>query len=64
MLDSYLKKYRLKNNLTQSQMAEMLGTSQGYYSYLENGVRKPGINMINRIAKLLNLEPSFVRSLL
>ena len=64
MLDSYLKKYRLKNNLTQKQMAEKLGTSQGYYSYLENGIKKPGINMINRIAKLLRLEPSFVRSLL
>lgn len=64
MLENYLKKYRIKNNLTQKQMAKKLNSSQSYYSQLETGSKKPGFIMINRIAKLLNLEPSFVRSLL
>lgn len=64
MLENYLKKFRIKNNLTQVQMAQKLKTSQTYYCQLETGKKKPGFSMINRIAKLLNLEPSFVRSLL
>lgn len=64
MLENYLKKYRTNNNLTQAQMAKKLSTSQTYYSQLETGKKKPGFTMVNRIAKLLNLEPSFIRSLL
>lgn len=64
MLEEYLKNYRIKNNLTQKQMAEKLGSSQGYYSKLENGAMKPGMNMINRIAKVLKLQPSSVVKML
>lgn len=64
MLERYLKKYRLNNNLTQAQMAEKLETSQSYYCQLETGRKKPGFKMINRVAKLLKLDPSFIRSLL
>lgn len=64
MLGEFLKKYRIKNNLSQEQMASILNTSQGYYSQLETGTRKPGFIMVDRISKSLNLEPSFIRSLL
>lgn len=64
MLKEYLKQYRLKKNLTQEQMSQLLNTSQSYYSRLEKGHRKPGIQMINRISKLLNQTPEFIRSLL
>lgn len=64
MLKEYLKQYRLRKNLTQAQMSELLETSQSYYSRLERGHRKPGIQMINRISKLLNQSPEFIRSLL
>lgn len=64
MLNDYLKKYRLDNNLTQKQMSERLNTSQAYYSRIESGNKKPGIAMVGRIAKLLGVEPQFVRSLL
>ncbi len=64
MLGSYLKKYRLKNNLTQVQMAKRLKTSQSYYCGLETGSKKPGFTMVNRISKELKLDPSFVRNLL
>lgn len=62
MLGEYLKKYRLSKNLTQKEMAKLLGMKQCNYSRLENNKLKIGITMVNRIAKLLNVEPSFVRS--
>lgn len=64
MLGKYLKKYRLDNNMTQKEMADKLNTSQSYYSLIESGSCKPGIEMVRRISKELKLEPSFVRNLL
>lgn len=64
MLNKYLKNYRVKQNLSQKQMAILLETGQSYYSEIETGKRKPGFVMIRRISKALNLEESFIRSLL
>lgn len=64
MLGQYLKKYRLDRNLSQAEMADQLGTSQSYYSLLENDTRKPGIRLIRKISSLLGTEPSFIRGLL
>jgi len=64
MLGEYLKKYRLSKNLTQEQMAELLGMKQCNYSLLENNKLHPGITLVNRISKVLDVEPSFVRGLL
>jgi len=63
MLGEYLKKFRLSKNLTQEAMAKLLGMRQCNYSRLENNKLKLGITMINRVAKVLDVEPSFVRSL-
>ena len=64
MLGEYLKKYRLKHNLKQSEMAEMIGTSQSYYSRIETEKAQPDINIIRKIAKALHVEESFIRSLI
>lgn len=64
MLGEYLKKFRLSKNLTQEEMAKLIGIKQCNYSLYENNKLKPGITMINKIAKVLEVEPSFVRSLL
>lgn len=64
MLKEYLRQYRIKNNLTQIEMAKLLDTSQGYYSQLETGEKTPGFKMIRKIANALNLEAAFIRSLL
>ena len=64
MLGSYLKKYRMKNNLSQTQMADKLKTSQSYYCQLEKGSKTPGFSMVNRISKLLKVDVSFIRELL
>ena len=64
MLEKYLKKHRLNHNLTQSEMAKKLGTSQSYYSQLETGRKKPGFQMVNKIAKVLKVQASVIRELL
>ena len=64
MLADYLKKRRLAENLTQTQMAERIGTSQSYYSQLESGARKPGIGMVGKIARALGVDPPSLRRLL
>lgn len=64
MLGEYLKKFRLSKNLTQEEMAKLIGIKQCNYSLYENNKLKPGITMINKIAKVLEVEPSFIRSLL
>ena len=64
MLKEYLKKVRLKRNMSQEQFSKLIGTSQSYYSRLENGRVKPGFLLINRIAEALNVDVSFIRSLL
>lgn len=64
MLGEFLKKYREKNNLTQEEMALKIGTSQAYYSQIESGILPPGFTMVKKIAKALEIEESFVRSLM
>ena len=64
MLGDFLRKYREKNNLTQEQMAFKVGTSQAYYSQIESGITLPGFTMVKRIAKALEVEESFIRSLM
>lgn len=64
MLNEYLKEYRLKRNLTQQEMSVLLKTSQSYYSRLEKGHRKPGIQMVNRISRVTNQSVEFIRNLL
>ena len=64
MLGEYLKKYRLSKNLSQKEMAKLIGIRQCSYSLYENNKLKPGIIMINRMAKVLGVEAAFVRSLL
>lgn len=63
MLGEYLKKFRLSKNLTQEEMAKLIGIRQCSYSLYENNKLKPGITMVNRMAKVLGVEPSFIRSL-
>lgn len=64
MLGTYLKNYRMTHNLSQSEMADKLKTSQGYYSLLESNKVKPGHNLIRRLCELFNVEPSVIRSML
>lgn len=63
MLQEYLKKYRLKHNLTQKEMAEKLSTTQNYYSQIETGSKRPGHTMICRIADAIGVSVSYISKL-
>ena len=64
MLGDFLKKYREKYNLTQEEMAKKIGTSQAYYSQIESGILSPGFTLVKKLAKALEIEESFIRSLM
>ena len=52
-----MKKYRKKRRLSQMKLAEMLNTSTSYIGEIEINSRVPSMDMVERIAKALNIEP-------
>lgn len=64
LLGEYLRQYRIKHNYSQSEFATIIGTDQAYYSLLENGVKNPGIQLIKRISKAMNVSEETLRGLL
>lgn len=63
MLGSYLKKYRMKHNLSQHEMAEILKTDQTYYSRIETEKVKPGHSMICRISNAIGVSALYISRL-
>lgn len=59
-------KYRKEQNMTQAQLAKILGVVPSTITQYENGTRKPDIVMLKKIAKVLHtstdklLEPIVV----
>ena len=58
MKATQLKKARQAVGLTQTQLADRLGKSQGYVSLLERGQRSPSASVATRLAVALNLPPT------
>jgi transcriptional regulator with XRE-family HTH domain len=52
-----MKKYRKKRRLSQMKLAELLDTSTSYIGEIEINSRVPSMDMVERIAKVLNVEP-------
>lgn len=50
-----IQKYRNQKNLTQEQVAEMVGISQKHLSRIEKGYHNPRFDMIIHIAEALNI---------
>ncbi len=48
-----LKEIRVKNNLTQQELANKLGVTQRYIAFIENGDRTPSLENACKIAKIL-----------
>lgn len=48
--------YRIKNNLTQKELAQKLGMTQAMVSKLESGEYNPTVKMLYEISKTLGLE--------
>lgn len=63
MLQDYLKKYRMRHNLTQKEMASKLFTTQDYYCQIESGKKRPGHSMICRIAGAIGVSESYISKL-
>ena len=51
-----LKQLRLGKNLTQLQMANLAKIKQPSYCNIENGKRRPSIDIAKRIAAVLEIE--------
>ena len=49
--------YRVKNNWSQEYFAELLGTSPGYVSEMENAKRNISIDYIDHLANIFKIEP-------
>lgn len=45
-----LREYRLKNNLTQTQVAEKLNIQKATYSHYETGINRPSIDTLTKLA--------------
>lgn len=52
-----MKKYRKKRRISQMKLAEMLDTSTSYIGEIEINSRAPSMDMVERIANALNVEP-------
>lgn len=51
-----LQGFRLKESLTQKQLAEKLGIAQNFYSDLETGRRKISAKMARKLAEILETD--------
>ncbi len=51
-----IKKARIQKNISQVQLAELIGTSQAMITAYENGKRTPKIETLERIAAALDIN--------
>lgn len=51
-----LKDKRLKKRLTMRQVCEEVGISEGFYSMLESGERRPSVETAKKIANVLAFD--------
>lgn len=51
-----LQIFRIRQGLTQKQMAEKLGISKSHYSGIEQGVQNPSYTVIETFAKVFGAE--------
>lgn len=51
-----IKRYRIKQNLTQEKLAEILDMSVAHISYIENAQRTPSVKLLRRLALALKVS--------
>jgi transcriptional regulator with XRE-family HTH domain len=52
-----MKRYRKKRRLSQMKLAEMINTSTSYIGEIEINSKVPSMEMVEKIANALNVEP-------
>ena len=55
-----LQIFRVINNYSTKQLAELLNVSQAFITDLENGKKTPSLETTNQIAKAFNVSPSTI----
>lgn len=55
-----LKTLRLKKNLTQQQLAELLGVTKSVISAYENGTRYPAYDVLVKIARIFKVSTDYL----
>lgn len=60
MFKERLKSLRAEKNLTQTQLAEKLNTTQRKISYWENGVPEPSLADLMSISEILEVSLDFL----
>ena len=58
-----LKTLRLKENMTQSQLAQKLGVTKSVISAYETGLRMPSYDILINIAKIYNVSTDYLLGL-
>ena len=51
-----LKERRLKQLISQQELAKEIDVSSNYYSMIETGKRRPSVETAKKIAKVLNFD--------
>lgn len=55
-----IKKLRKEKGLTQKELSEMTGLSQGYLCHIENNQREQSIKVLTKIANSLDLPLGYI----
>ena len=53
-----VRRYRLKKNWSQEELAHQAGLQQSYVSNIENGTRNPTVKVIKKLADALGVKPA------
>jgi len=59
-LGKRLKEERLKRNLTQEKLSEIVNLSSVYISHIENASTKPSLETVVNLSNALNITPDFL----
>ena len=55
-LGKAIKNARVKNGLSQEQLAELLGVSPSHIKHMESGLRKPSVENLFQLARILHFS--------
>lgn len=55
-----LKKIREEKKLNKKEISELAGISYSYYKSIENGSKSPSLEIVNKIAKALEINPYYL----
>ena len=60
IIGSRLRKERLDRNITQKQLADMIGVSKASISSYEKNQRTPTLDVFEKMIDVLNMDPSYL----